>query len=223
MERASRDRINSGFSKAIGFPFIFFACILSIILSWVLSGKPIYAESGVYNYNPETAVRRSGVYRESLPAWEISPKKWDRWRSRWDPSYVIEGLGAARIRLGENEEQVRARLGPPASRDYGFPEQVVFFADSIQVTVTFRAGITERIAVEPMISQVLFETALGAHAEDFEGKTYDDQLTLLKERYPAAALRSGFGEVDIYSRGIKFFFKDEKLVRVEVFRPYRLP
>ncbi|GAB4430058.1 MAG: hypothetical protein OHK0011_12660 [Turneriella sp.] len=138
------------------------------------------------------------------------------------PHHVIEGTGAAGMLLGETETELRARYGEPAYRTYSDPETLTYTEQSFNAEFVLRNDRIREIHLEiekHKSPSLEFFTALGLHETHLQGLSSEEAGRFLREFYRSRRLRVVGNEVDVYGRGIRFRFRDRRLIRLVVYEP----
>lgn len=138
------------------------------------------------------------------------------------PHHVIEGTGAAGMLLGETETELRARYGEPAYRTYSDPETLTYTEQNFNAEFVLKNDRIREIHLEiekHKAPSLEFFTALGLHETQLRGLNSDQAGKFLREFYRSGRLRVVGAEVDVYGRGIRFRFRDKRLIRLAVYEP----
>jgi hypothetical protein len=138
------------------------------------------------------------------------------------PHHVIEGTGAAGMLLGETETELRARYGEPAYRTYSDPETLTYTQEGFNAEFVLKNDRIREIQLEiekHKSPSLEFFTALGLHETQLMGLTSEQAGKFLGEFYRSRRLRVVGNEVDVYGRGIRFRFREKRLIRLVVYEP----
>ena len=153
--------------------------------------------------------------------WQILPSQWDERRFRSFAPYLIEGKGALSILLGEDEVKIRQIWGAPDFRDFASPETLKFNASTFKGNYILYNGRVAEIQYFPSsdsTESVRWFTALGIYQDDLFGKPEEEQKKYILNLYknPETFINIP-GLLDVYSRGIRFHFKENLIHRIDIF------
>lgn len=158
--------------------------------------------------------------------WRLPDSAWDRRLLRNYPLYLVEGKGGLRVLLGETEADIVRRNGAPIRRDYFSPETLSYEMPEAAGDFVLYRGKIILIRIKPHkrpTKGVVIRTATGLASEDLVGKTETEMVKRILFHY-GNPRHLYFGHVlNIYSRGIKFRFRKNQIIAMEIFHPRRSP
>lgn len=124
--------------------------------------------------------------------------------------------------LGETETDLRARHGYPAYRTFSDPETLAYTEQNFNAEFVLKNDRIREIHLEiekHKSPSLEFFTALGLHETQLRGLNSDQAGKFLGEFYRSGRVRVVGGEVDVYGRGIRFRFRNARVVRLIVCEP----
>jgi len=155
--------------------------------------------------------------------WEIPESAWDKLKLKNNGLYLVEGIGALTVQIGEDSEDVRHNLGHPKRRSFETYDELYFERRTFSGTVYLFHGKVVKIRLivnDHNFKVVQWRTALGLDFESFSDKTVDEAMNFILTHYDTPQhLRKKNGLI-IHSRGISFFWSSNKLSYIEIYKPW---
>ncbi len=160
-----------------------------------------------------------GVYE--LPIQTFDRRKLDNY-----PLYLAESKGALGILLGDSEHDLRLRHGAPDFRDYAAPEILHYNWTYYQGEIKMRNGrvIAIKIKFNPDIKRSTpWLTALGLHEEDLLPLSKQEKIAAIQRHYATRHQIVLKDRLEIFGRGITFYFTQEDISAIEIYTARSYP
>lgn len=126
------------------------------------------------------------------------------------------------MHLGDYEYDLRKKWGVPDYRDYNRPERLYYRHSVFQGSFVLKNGRIVMIsydAVKGRVESLKWQTALGLRRNDFNNLEEKQIREKIINFYETEFYYDLPDYLDIYSRGIRFNFRNGRIFRVDIYEP----